>query len=136
MKTDNREERRRRFNGSLELRTVHGRDRERVRERERTQKTLFQNLLLKICTCVCFQCTLLYKSLQGLTEVLSYFNALKERLLQIPKYIPYGISFSVSPIGPNRLGARCSASPIGPYRLGTRLLQPTVLGFFSRLGRC
>ena len=32
------------------------------------------------CTCVCAQCTLLYKSLQGLTEVLSYFNALKERL--------------------------------------------------------
>ena len=31
---------------------------------------------------------------------------------------------------------RYSASPIGPYRLGPRLLQATVLGFFSRLGRC
>ena len=67
------------------------------RERERkTQKTLFQNLLLKICTCVCVQCTLLYKSLQGLTEVLSYFNALKERLhklqnIFLTEYISLGI---------------------------------------------
>ena len=55
-------------------------------EREREQKT--EKLYYKTAnskfstkiTCVCVQCTLLYKSLQGLTEVLSYFNALKERL--------------------------------------------------------
>ena len=65
-------ERRRRFNG--ELGVTHS-TRERQREREH-RKTLFQNNALTQCTCVCVQCTLLYKSLEGLTEVLSYFNAL------------------------------------------------------------
>ena len=49
MKTENREERERRFNGSLELRTVRGREREREREKKK-QNTLFQKLLLKIYT--------------------------------------------------------------------------------------
>ena len=44
MKTENREERKRRFNGSLELRTVRGRDREREREKNTENKTLFQKL--------------------------------------------------------------------------------------------
>ena len=71
---------------------------ERERERVKTQKTLLQKILKStICsTCVCVQCTLIYKSFGGLTEVLSYFNALKERLHKTPKYIPYGISFSAS----------------------------------------
>ena len=132
-----RERKKRRFNGSLELRTVRGRERESEREKQQKSSIQNSNSIQSICsTCVCVQCTLIYKSFGGLTEVLSYFNALKEHLLQIPKYIPHGISSSASPIGPNRLGTRYSASPIGPYRLGTRLLQPTVLGFFSRLGRC
>ena len=63
-----------RFNGSLESRTVRGRDRERVRENRQTifQKIVTQNTLFYN---VCVQCTLLYKSFGGLTEVLSYFNA-------------------------------------------------------------
>ena len=45
-------------------------------EREKhTENSISKNALTQ-CTCVCVQCTLLYKSLQGLTEVLSYFNAL------------------------------------------------------------
>ena len=51
------------------------------RERENTE-TLFKKIMHSISTiymCVCSMHTL-YKSLQGLTEVLSYFNALKERL--------------------------------------------------------
>ena len=59
------------------------REREREREREKTQKTIFQKTLTQYSSmyiCVCVQCTLLYKSFGGLTEVLSYFNALKERL--------------------------------------------------------
>ena len=53
---------------------------ETEREREK-QKTLFQKIMHLTqcslqCTYVCVQCTLLYKSFEGLTEVLSYFNAL------------------------------------------------------------
>ena len=54
---------------------------ETERVREKTQKKLYYKKAHSVfCTCVCVQCTLLYKSLQGLTEVLLYFNALKERL--------------------------------------------------------
>ena len=55
---------------------------ERESERENTENSIPKNSLKSSLqsTCVCVQCTLLYKSLQGLTEVLSYFNALKERL--------------------------------------------------------
>ena len=53
------------------------RESEREKNRNSIQK-LFKSTLQS--TCVCVQCTLLYKSLQGLTEVLSYFNDLKERL--------------------------------------------------------
>ena len=76
MKTENREKEDAGSMESLESRTVRGRD----RERETHRKTLFQNNALTQCTYVCVQCTLLYKSFGGLTEVLSYFNALKERL--------------------------------------------------------
>ena len=52
------------------------------REREK-HKTLFQKTLTQysqnVHVCV-FNAHVLYKSLQGLTEVLSYCNALKERL--------------------------------------------------------
>ena len=50
-------------------------EREREREREKTETLLQKGSNSMFCTCVCVQCTLLYKSLQGLTEVLSYFNA-------------------------------------------------------------
>ena len=73
MKTENREEENA---GSMEAWSYAQYAGETEREREKTQKTLFQNNTLTQCTCVCVQCTLLYKSLQGLTEVLSYFNAL------------------------------------------------------------
>ena len=53
MKTENRKERKRRFNGSMELRTVRGRDKEREREREKNRKLYSKKLLLKIYTCVC-----------------------------------------------------------------------------------
>ena len=50
-------------------------------EREKhTKKETISNNALTQCTYVCVQCTLFYKSFGGLTEVLSYFNALKERL--------------------------------------------------------
>ena len=56
-------------------------EREREREREKHRKlyykTLTQCSVLHVCV---FNAHVLYKSLQGLTEVLSYFNALKERL--------------------------------------------------------
>ena len=49
---------------------------ETERERERnTETSITKNALTQCSVHVCVQCTLLYKSLQGLTEVLSYFNA-------------------------------------------------------------
>ena len=108
----NQKGRKRRFNGSLELRTVRGRDREWERERK---TTLFHKKTLTQCTCVCVQCTLLYKSFWGLTEVLSYFNALKERLhkpqnIFLTEYLSSHHSVlwaePAYPIGPNRLGTR------------------------------
>ena len=75
MKTENKKERKRSFNGSLELRTVRGRDKERVREK--TQKNSNTKKLTQCSVHVCvFNAHVLYKSSQGLTEVLSYFNAL------------------------------------------------------------
>ena len=71
MKIENRKKENAGLMESLELRTVCERDRERE-----TQKNSISNNALTQCTCVCVQCTLLYKFLQGLTEVLSYFNAL------------------------------------------------------------
>ena len=79
MKTENREKEDAGLMESLESRTVRGRDREREREKHRnsiTKNALTQCSVLHVCV----QCTLLYKSFGGLTEVLSYFNALKERL--------------------------------------------------------
>ena len=53
MKTVNREERKRRFNGSLELRTVRGRDREREREREKnTENSIPKSLTQNLYMCV------------------------------------------------------------------------------------
>ena len=53
---------------------------ETEREKTHQKKHSISNNALTQCTYVCVQCTLLYKSFEGLTEVLSYFNALKERL--------------------------------------------------------
>ena len=73
MKTENRKKENAGLMETLELRTVRRRD----RERERKQKTLyFKKLLLKNIHMCVFNAQVLYKSLQGLTEVLSYFNAL------------------------------------------------------------
>ena len=73
----NQREGKRRFNGSLELRTVRGRDRERERE---THQTVFQkimhslNVLYNVHMCV-FNAHFYTSPFEGLTEVLSYFNA-------------------------------------------------------------
>ena len=104
-------ERKRRFNGELGV-THSTRERQRVREREKAQKNSITKNALTQCTCVCVQCTLLYKSLEGLTEVLSYFNALKERLhksqnIFLTEYLSQPTRYSAS-------------SADGP-----RLLQPT-----------
>ena len=50
-------------------------------ERERKHKKLYYKILTQCSVQVCvFNAHVLYKSLQGLTEVLSYFNALQQRL--------------------------------------------------------
>ena len=68
MKTENRKERKRRFNGSLELRTVRDRDKERERERKHRKKLYYKTLTqYSVHMCV-FNAHVLYKSLQGLTE--------------------------------------------------------------------
>mgnify|MGYP000621446097 CR=1 FL=1 len=77
MKTENRKKENAGLMESLELRTVRGRD----RERERKHRKLYSKTLTQYTVYVCvFNAHVLYKSLLGLTEVLSYFNALKERL--------------------------------------------------------
>ena len=127
MKTENRKQRIRRFNGSLETRTVRGREREYEREKNRknsiTKNSSIYNNLLALCVCV--QCTLLYKSLQGLTEVPSYFNALKERLHKLPKYIPNGISFFASFASFGSLCRTCVSDRSQPIRY-------SVLGLTDR----
>ena len=54
--------------------TQYAGETERETERE-NRKLYYKNSNSMFCTCECVQCTLLYKSLQGLTEVQSYFNA-------------------------------------------------------------
>ena len=54
MKTENRKQRIRRFNGSLETRTVRGRERECVREKNRkfySKNSSIYNNLLYMCVC-------------------------------------------------------------------------------------
>ena len=131
MKIENREKEDAGLMESLESRTVRGRERERVRERN-NRNLLFKTLTqYNQSTCVCVQCKLLYKSLQGLTEVLSYFNALNERLhklqnIFLTEYLPSRHSVLCAeptyPIGTNRLGARPNRS----------VPTDSVLGFFSR----
>ena len=53
MKTENRKQRIRRFNGSLETRTVRGRERESVREKNRKFYSKNSNNKLSIYMCVC-----------------------------------------------------------------------------------
>ena len=79
MKTENRKKEKRSFNGKLGV--THS-TRERQREREKQTNYIPKNSnskysVLQVCV---FNAHVLYRSLQGLTEVLSYFNALKERL--------------------------------------------------------
>ena len=85
MKTETREKEYTGLMESLESRTVRGRDRERETHRKLNFKIMHSLNVLQMCV---FNAHVIYKSFGGLTEVLSYFNALKERLLQIPKYIP------------------------------------------------
>ena len=99
-------------------------------ERETHRRTLFQKLLLKICACVCVQCT---RFIQVLTRTDRSQCSLRAPTLT-PKYIPSGISFFASsrhpvlcaepayPIGTNRLGSRPNRSV--QNRLGPRLFQP------------
>ena len=120
MKTENREKEDAGLMESLESRTVRGRD----RERETHQKNSISNNALTQCTCVCVQCTLLYKSLEGLTEVLSYFNALKERLHKLLNiFLTEYLSLRHRSVPTDSvLGTR-------PNRSGP---TDSVLGFFSR----
>ena len=77
MKTENRKREHAGLMESLELRTVRGRDRERETHThtETTEYQIMPSLNINVHVCV-FNAHVLYKSLQGLTEVLSYFNAL------------------------------------------------------------
>ena len=104
-------------------------------EREKhTENSISKNALTQCSTCVCVQCTLLYKSFEGLTEVLSYFNALKERLHKLQNiFLTEYLSLrhrsvptdSVLGLTDRSLPTRSSASS-----------ADLVLGFFSRSGRC
>ena len=74
MKTENRKKENAGSMESLEL-THSTRERERKREKH-TENYIPKNsnsMFLHVCV---FNAHVLYKSLQGLTEVLSYFNAL------------------------------------------------------------
>ena len=116
MKTENRKQRMRRFNGSLETRTVRGRERESERENTESsvqKKTLTQYNALYMC--VCSMHTYI-QVLTGLTEVLSYFNALKERLHKLPKYIPNGISFFASFASFASFGSLCRTCASDRYQ--------------------
>ena len=76
MKTKNRKKENTGSMESLVLRRVRGRDIGREREKK-TQKKLYSKTLTQYSLCVCvFNAHVLYKSLQGVTEVLSYLNAL------------------------------------------------------------
>ena len=77
MKTENREKEDAGSMESLESRTVRGRDRERETHRKLYFKKCTHSMFSTMCV---FNAHFLYKSFGGLTEVLSYFNALKERL--------------------------------------------------------
>ena len=100
-----------------------------MRERQResnTQKTRFQNNALTQCTYVCVQCTRFIQVLTRTDRSTIVLQCSLRAPTQTPKYIPYGISFFASPIGPNRLGTRPNRS----------VHTDSVLGFFSRLCRC
>ena len=110
---------------------------EREREREKTHKTLFKNSNSILCsTCVCVQCTRFIQVLTRSDRSTIVLQCSLRVPILTPKYIPSGISFlASSPV-------LCTepAYPTGPNRLGPRLNRsvPTdsVLGFFSRSGRC
>ena len=101
---------------------------EREREREKTQKTIFQKTLTQYSSmymCVCSMHTFIQVLRRTDRSTIVLQCSLRAPTLT-PKYIPSGISFLASsvlcaeptyPIGPNRLGTR-------PNRLGPRLLRP------------
>ena len=107
---------RRRFNGSLESRTV----RERERETETSiQKTLTQYINLHVCVFNAHFYTSPYKDWQ------KYYRTsmlLKSAYTNSKIYSSRNIFICVTD---RSQPTRYSASPIGPYRLGPRLLQPT-----------
>ena len=110
---------------------------ETKRERERkTQKLYFQNSnSILYTTCVCVQCTRFIQVLTRTDRSTIVLQCSLRAPTLTPKYIPSGISFLASsvlctepayPIGTNRLGSRPNRS----------VPTDSVLGFFSRLGRC
>ena len=88
MKTENRKERKRRFNGSLELRTVRGRD----RERETQKKLYFKNALTQCSIHVCVQCTRFIQVLTRTDRSTIVLQCSLRAPTLTPKYIPSGIS--------------------------------------------
>ena len=95
----------------------------RERQRERNTKIhYFQNNALTQCTFLCVQCTRFIQVLTRTDRSTIVLQCSLRAPTQTPKYIPYGISFFASPIGPNRLGT-------GPNR---SVHTDSVLGFFSR----
>ena len=111
-------------------------ERERERERENTEnyipKTLTQYSSMYMCVCSMHTFIQVLTRTDKSTIVLQF--SLRAPTLT-PKYIPSGISFLASSV-------LCAepAYPIGPNRLGTRpnrsVPTDSVLGFFSRSGRC
>ena len=123
MKTENREKEYTGLMESLESRTVRGRDRERERNRQNyiPKNSNSKYSVLQVCV---FNAHVLYKSFWGLTEVLSYFNALKERLHKLQNIFLT-----------EYLSLRHRSVPTDSV-LGTRphrsVPTDSVLGFFSR----
>ena len=72
MKTKNRKKENVGLMESLELCTVRGRERERERKHRKLYPKNSNSNTLYMCV---FNAHVLYKSLEGLTEVLLYFNA-------------------------------------------------------------
>ena len=89
----NQRERRRRFNGSLESRTVRGRDRERETHRKLYFKIMHS---LNVLYNVCVQCTLFIQVLWRTDRSTVVLQCSLRAPTLTPKYIPHGISFFAS----------------------------------------
>ena len=121
-----RERKKRRFNGSLESRTVRGRERES--EREKKHRNLYSknsnSIHFNLHVCV-FNAHFYTSPLKDWQKYYRTSMLLKSAYTNSKIYSSRNIFLCV--IGsPNRLGTRPNRS----------VLTDSVLGFFSRLGRC